>query len=62
MELIQEARKLGVEPYEDTFTDAPLMSNKPEPLAVMPQAEDKGQVREYVLNNNIRLVVKAHRL
>lgn len=59
LSLIREAKMLEVTPYEDSFTDEPLMAIKPSPLSQMPAPTDKGLgVKEYKLANNITLVVK----
>ncbi|HMM11303.1 MAG TPA: insulinase family protein [Bacteroidales bacterium] len=59
LKLISAAKQLEVGPYEDSFTDEPLLAVKPQPLSNLPKPVDKGLgVQEFNLANGITLVVK----
>lgn len=59
LQLINQAKQLEVEPFQDNFTDEPLMAVKPAPEADLPQPTDKGLgVKEFKLAHGITLIVK----
>lgn len=59
LDAVNEAETMKLEPYKDSYQDAPLMTNFPTKVSVVSEAKNPtlGTI-DYVLSNGIKVVVK----